>query len=64
MGMTGTIILILGLVGLLESLIILIFPHWSINFGKKWMKNPKTLKKAALIELIFAIILILIGMNV
>lgn len=59
----GNVLLILGILALIEGLIVLIFPGWSINIGKKWLK-PKFLRKAGWIELIVAIILILIGMNI
>lgn len=57
------VFMVLGLVALLESLIILLFPDKSINIMKKWLKE-KSLKRAGLIELIIALILILIGMNI
>ena len=63
MGLLSNLILILGLIMLVESLIIFIFPNWSVNFGKKLFRNKKTIKKAGIIELIIAIVLILIGMN-
>ncbi len=63
MVMWDIVLLIVGIIALLESLIILFFPHWSINLGKKAFKNQKTLKKIAITELIIAIILLLIGMN-
>jgi len=59
----GTVLLILGILALIESLIVLIFPKWSISLVKKWSK-PKFLKKAGWIELVAAIILILIGMSI
>lgn len=58
----GSVLLILGILALIESLTILIFPKWSISLVKKWSK-PKFLKKAGWIELVIAIILILIGIN-
>lgn len=60
----GLVMLILGVVALIESLIILLFPDKSINLGRKWLKSPKIFKKIGLIELIIAIILLLIGMNI
>lgn len=59
----GTVFSIIGVIALVEALIILIFPKWTINIGKKWLK-PKALKKIGWIELIIAIIVILIGMNI
>lgn len=54
----------LGIAALIESLIVLFFPKWSIRTGKRVLKNMKNVKKASVIELIVAIILILIGMNI
>ena len=42
---------------------ILVFAKWAISIVKKWTK-PKFLKKAGWIEVVIAIILILIGMNI
>lgn len=57
------VFMIIGLIALIESMIVLLFPHWSVNVMKKWLKE-KSLKKAGLIELIIALILILIGINI
>jgi len=54
----------LGIAALIESLIVLFFPKWCIRTGKRVLKNMKNVKKASVIELIVAIILILIGMNI
>jgi len=59
----GSVLLILGILALIEGLIVLIFPKWTISISKKWLK-PKFLKKAGWIEVVIAIILILIGMNI
>ena len=59
----GSVLLILGILALIEGLMILIFPKWTISLVKKWSK-PKFLKKAGWIEVSVAIILILIGMNI
>ncbi len=64
MGALSTVLIIIGILALLESLIVLLFPNWSIRIGRRWIKNKKNVKKAGLVELIVAIILILIGMNV
>ena len=63
MGVWGSVLLILGILALIEGLMILIFPKWTISLVKKWSK-PKFLKKAGWIEVVVAIILILIGMNI
>lgn len=54
----------IGIVALVESLIVLLFPKWSIKQGRIILKNAKNLKKAMILELIFGLILILIGMNI
>lgn len=64
MGVLSSVLLILGIITLIGSLIILIFPKISMGFMRKISKNPKAVKKAGLIELIVAVILILIGMNI
>lgn len=58
------VLMTLGIAALIESLIVLFFPKWSIRTGKRVLKNMKNVKKASVIELIVAIILILIGMNI
>ena len=63
--MVANIVLItLGIVALVESLLVLFFPKAMIKIGRSWMKNIKAVRKAGVIELIVAIILILIGMNI
>ena len=59
----GDVLLILGVLALIEGLMILVFPKWTISIVKKWTK-PKFFKKAGWIEVVIAIILILIGMNI
>jgi len=64
MGVLGTTLLVIGILALIEGSLVLIFPKWMMKFGKKWFfKNTKTLKKVGWIELVIAVILILIGMN-
>jgi len=63
MAVWGSVLLILGILALIEGLMVLIFPKWTISLVKKWTK-PKFLKKAGWTEVIIAIILILIGMNI
>lgn len=58
------ILMTLGIVALAESLLVLFFPKSMMKMGRSWMKNMKAVRKAGFIELIVAIILILIGMNV
>lgn len=60
----SAILTALGILALIDSLIVLIFPGWALGFVKKISKNKKALKKVAWIELLIAIVLILIGINV
>jgi len=64
MGVVGIVILILGILILIEGLIVVIFPNWAKKVGRNMLKSKKKLKKAGIIEIIVAIILILIGINV
>ncbi len=62
------ILLVLGLGGLIESLIALSFPKWSLKICKKmglgkFFKNEKIIRKWASWELVIAIILLLIAIN-
>jgi hypothetical protein len=57
------ILTVIGLLMLIESVIALFFPKWIIKFGKSLLKNAKTVKKIAWIELIVAIFIIILGMN-
>jgi hypothetical protein len=57
------ILTVIGLLMLIESVIALFFPKWIIKIGKSLLKNAKTVKKIAWIELIVAIFLIILGMN-
>jgi len=63
MAVWGNVLLILGILALIEGLTVLLFPKWTIGIVKKWSR-PKFLKKAGWIEVIVAIVLILIGMNI
>jgi len=58
------VLMTLGIVALAESILVLLFPKAMMKLGRSWMKNIKAVRKAGFIELIIAIILILIGMNV
>lgn len=64
MGVFNTAILIIGLLALIEGIIVVIFPNWSRKVGQKMFKNKKNLRKAGFIEIIVALVLILIGMNI
>ena len=58
------VLMTLGIAALIESLIVLFFPNWTIKTGKMLVKNMRNVKRAGIVELIIAIILILIGMNI
>ena len=61
--MLNIILMVLGLIALVESLVVLFFPKWTINIGKMIIKDKSKLRKAGIVELIVAIILILIAIN-
>jgi len=63
MSLFTSILIIIGFLGLLESLLIFMFPKLSTGIVKL-MKDKSKVKKAATIELIVAIILILVGINI
>ena len=58
------VLMTLGILALIESLLVLFFPKLALKTGKVLVKNLKNVKKAGVIGLIVAIILILIGMNI
>jgi len=58
------VFLTIGILLLIESIIVLLFPNWTTKTRRVLVKNMKNVKKAGIIELIIAIILILIGMNI
>lgn len=58
------IFLTIGILLLIESIIVLLFPNWITKTRRVLVKNVKNVKKAGIVELIIAIILILIGMNI
>lgn len=58
------VLMILGLVLLADSLIVLFFPNWAIRTMRKWIKSVKTLRRVGFWELLIALILFLIGMNI
>ena len=55
------ILFTIGFLAVIESLIILAFPKKIVKAGKNWLKNTKKIKKAALIELIIAVLLIFLA---
>ncbi|MBA7694660.1 hypothetical protein ES703_103273 [subsurface metagenome] len=58
------VFLTIGILLLIESIIVLLFPNWTTKTRRVLVKNIKNVKKAGIVELIIAIILILIGMNI
>ena len=64
MGVLSSVLLILGILILIEGIIIIAFPRWSMKSGRSMFKNKKNLRKLGIIEIIAAIVLILIGMNI
>jgi len=64
MGVLSSVLLILGILALIEGLIVLLFPDWTRKVGRSMFKNKKNLRQIGIIEIIAAIILILIGMNI
>lgn len=64
MSLLSTIILIIGFLGLIEGIFISISPKLSIHILRVFMKNKSNIKRAGTIELIVAIILIIIGINI
>ncbi len=63
MSLFSSVIIVIGFLGLLESILIFMFPKISTGIVKL-MKDRSKVKKAATIELITAIILVLIGINI
>ncbi len=69
MSVTGTILMVVGILAFMESLFALLLPKSAIKImkGMKIMKswqNVKTVKKVGLWEFVIAIILFIIGMNI
>ena len=64
MGVWNNILLILGILVLIEGIIVTLFPDWSMKFVKSISKSAKKLRQIGFIEIIVALILILIGMNI
>ena len=64
MGVLSSVFLILGILTLIEGLIVIIFPDWTRKVGRRMFKNKKNLRQIGIIEIIIAIVLILIGMNI
>ena len=56
------IFLSLGILAMMESIAIMIFPKQMIEIGKKWMKHVRHMRNIAVIECILALVFILIGL--
>ncbi len=54
------IILSIGLLTLIESIAIMIFPKQILKIGKALMKHVKAMRKIAIIEFIISLIVVLI----
>jgi len=65
----GQIILLIGIIGIIDSLIAMSFPELASKFCraigfKKFCSTGKRVKKIAIREFVIALILCLIGMNI
>ena len=58
----STISFTIGLIALIESIIILIFPNWTKKTIESLLKTRKDIKKLGLIEIILAMILLIISL--
>ena len=56
--MLKTILYTLGIAGLIKGLIVFLYQKSIIHKALKLAKNPKTVKKLAILEIIIALILI------
>lgn len=63
MSLLSTIILVIGFAGLLEGIFVSISPKLALHIIRLFIRNKDNVKKAGIIELIIAIILIIIGIN-
>jgi uncharacterized protein YjeT (DUF2065 family) len=62
--MWDTVFLVLGIVALIEGLVATFFPKWAKKVGVDMLKSVKNVRKIGIIEIIVAIVLIIIGMNI
>lgn len=60
-GTLSAVLLTVGALALIESIVVLAFPNWSIRKVKKVVKNQKRVRKAGFIELVVALVLIAIA---
>ena len=60
----GIIFIGLGILAILKSTFVLLFPKTTLKLGKKFIKNEKTLIKIGLWGLSIGVILLLIGINI
>ncbi len=54
-------LVVLGIIGIFDALVVLLFPKAIRKWTLQLVKKPKKLKKVALIEIIVAIIFLLLG---
>ena len=59
----NTIVLVIGILLIIDSLFPLLAPKWSQKTVRKMVKSVKTMKMIGIIELIIGIILFLIAIN-
>jgi len=69
MGVTGTVLMVIGILAFLESLSAIFIPKFGIRILKsmkimKSWQNVKTIKKVGWFEFVIAIIIFMIGMNI
>jgi uncharacterized protein YjeT (DUF2065 family) len=64
MGILNIVLMTLGLIGLAEGMVVVLFPKWTVNIGRLIIKDKAKLRKAGIIELIAAIAIILIAINI
>jgi uncharacterized membrane protein len=59
-----TVLYTLGIAALIKGLVVLISQKSIIHWALKLSKNPKTVRKLAIMEIIIALILIVIGYSI
>ena len=69
MSVTGTVLMVIGILAFIESLFALLLPKFAIKIMKsmkimKSWQNVKTVKKVGLWEFVIAILIFIIGMNI
>ncbi len=64
MGTVNSVLMIVGLLFLIESCLVFFFPKKTMSVVKALLKDSTKAKKAGFIELLVAIALILIAINI